>query len=72
MASHPSEAAVIITTKNRKDDLRKAVASALMQDAQPRAKQAIARLLDDDVELPEDYFESVRRLFRLRPNVCAH
>ncbi len=36
MASHPADATVIITTKNRKDDLRNAVASALMQDAQPR------------------------------------
>jgi glycosyltransferase involved in cell wall biosynthesis len=31
-----ADVTVIITTKNRKDDLRKAVASALMQDARPR------------------------------------
>jgi glycosyltransferase involved in cell wall biosynthesis len=31
-----AEATVVITTKNRKDDLRKALASALMQDAHPR------------------------------------
>jgi glycosyltransferase involved in cell wall biosynthesis len=31
-----AEATVVITTKNRMDDLRKAVASALMQDARPR------------------------------------
>src|SRR5271170_7046039 len=36
MASPPADATVIITTKNRKDDLRKAVASALTQDARPR------------------------------------
>jgi glycosyltransferase involved in cell wall biosynthesis len=35
MTSNIAEATVIITTKNRMDDLRKAVASALMQDAQP-------------------------------------
>jgi glycosyltransferase involved in cell wall biosynthesis len=35
MASHAPDATVIITTKNRKDDLRQAVASALMQDAHP-------------------------------------
>jgi len=32
----PALATVVITTKNRKDDLRKAVASALRQDARPQ------------------------------------
>jgi glycosyltransferase involved in cell wall biosynthesis len=36
MTPNTAEATVVITTKNRKDDLRKAVESALMQDAQPR------------------------------------
>jgi GT2 family glycosyltransferase len=36
MTQNVADATVIITTKNRKDDLRKAVASALLQDAQPR------------------------------------
>ncbi|MGD0138244.1 MAG: glycosyltransferase, partial [Tepidisphaeraceae bacterium] len=36
MTPNTAEATVIITTKNRMDDLRKAVASALMQDGRPR------------------------------------
>jgi glycosyltransferase involved in cell wall biosynthesis len=36
MIQNVADATVIITTKNRKDDLRKAVASALEQDAHPR------------------------------------
>jgi glycosyltransferase involved in cell wall biosynthesis len=35
MTAESADATVIITTKNRKDDLRKAIASAVMQDAQP-------------------------------------
>jgi glycosyltransferase involved in cell wall biosynthesis len=36
MTQNVADATVIITTKNRKDELRKAVASALQQDAHPR------------------------------------
>src|ERR1700693_3169979 len=36
MTQNVADATVIITTKNRKDDLRKAGASALLQDARPR------------------------------------
>jgi hypothetical protein len=34
------------------------------------AKCEIVTMLDDDVELPEDYFEAVHRLFTKRPDVA--
>jgi len=60
MASHPADATVIITTKNRKDDLRNAVASALMQDAQPRVMVVDDGSTDGTSEMIRSEFPTVQ------------
>jgi GT2 family glycosyltransferase len=59
-ASHTPQATVVITTKNRKDDLRKAVASALMQDANPRVLVIDDGSNDGTSEMVRGEFPTVR------------
>ncbi|MGD0388527.1 MAG: glycosyltransferase [Tepidisphaeraceae bacterium] len=60
MASPPAEATVIITTKNRKDDLRKALASALMQDARIRVLVIDDGSTDDTSDMMRREFPMVQ------------
>jgi GT2 family glycosyltransferase len=60
MAFPPADATVIITTKNRKDDLRNAVASALMQDANPRVLVVDDGSTDGTSEMVRTEFPTVQ------------
>jgi glycosyltransferase involved in cell wall biosynthesis len=58
--SADADATIVITTKNRKEDLRKAIASALIQDAGPRVLVMDDGSTDGTSEMVKSEFPQVR------------